>query len=61
MGLNGSGGMVLFTVEEGNAIITEIRGQLPDQAALVGVLDELDNCAIPVISMECMSIDLDKG
>ena len=53
-------GMAVFTVKEGNAIITEIRGQLPDQAALMGVLDELYNCAIPVISMECMGIDLCK-
>ena len=54
-------GMALFTVEEGNEIITEIRGQLPDQAALMGVLDELYNSAIPVISMECISIDSYKG
>jgi hypothetical protein len=53
--------MALLTVEEGNEIITEIRGQLPDQAALMGVLDELYNCAIPVISMECISIDSYKG
>ena len=54
-------GMALFTVEEGNAIITEIRGKLPDQAALMGVLDELHNSAIPLISLECMRIDSYKG
>jgi hypothetical protein len=53
-------GMEVFTVEEGEAIVTEIRGQLPDQAALMGVLDELYNCAIPVISMECISVDPHK-
>jgi hypothetical protein len=50
-------GMALFTVEESNPIITEIRGQLPDQAALMGVLDELYSCGIPVISMECVGVD----
>jgi hypothetical protein len=50
-------GMALFTVEEGDAVITEIRGQLPDQAALMGVLDELYSCGIPVISMECVGFD----
>ena len=50
-------GMEVFTVEEGEAIVTEIRGQLPDQAALMGVLDELYNCAIPVISVECIRVD----
>ena len=53
-------GMQLSTVKEGHAIITEIRGRLPDQAALMGVLDELYNCAIPVISMECISVDPHK-
>jgi hypothetical protein len=52
--------MEVFTVEEGEEIVTEIRGQLPDQAALMGVLDELYNCAIPVISMECISVDPHK-
>ena len=54
-------GMALLTVEEWNEIITEIRGQLPDQAALMGVLDELYNSAIPLLSLECMSIDPYKG
>ena len=53
-------GMAFFTVEEGDVIITEIRGQLPDQAALMGVLDELYNCAIPLISLECMRVNLCK-
>jgi hypothetical protein len=52
--------MALFIVEESNAIITEIRGQLPDQAALMGVLDELYSCGIPVISMECIGVDPHK-
>ena len=50
-------GLALFTVEEGDAVITEICGQLPDQAALMGVLDELYSCGIPVISMECVGFD----
>jgi hypothetical protein len=54
-------GMALFTVEEREAVVTEIRGQLPDQAALMGVLDELYNSSIPLISMECISFDPHKN
>jgi hypothetical protein len=53
--------MALFTVEEREAVVTEIRGQLPDQAALMGVLDELYNSSIPLISMECISFDPHKN
>jgi RimJ/RimL family protein N-acetyltransferase len=48
--------MELSTVEEGNTTFTEIKGRLPDQAALMGVLDELYNYAIPVIFMECIGV-----
>jgi hypothetical protein len=54
-------GMALFTVEEREAVVTEIRGQLPDQAALMGVLDALYNSSIPLISMECISFDPHKN
>ena len=42
--------------------VTELCGQLPDQASLMGVLEQLHNFSIPVISVACMSIDsLDKN
>jgi len=37
--------------------VTELCGRLPDQAALMGVLQHLYNCLIPVISVACMSVD----
>jgi hypothetical protein len=53
-------GMALSTVEEGKNTFTEIAGRLPDQAALMGVLDEIYSHAIPVIRVECMSVDPQK-
>jgi len=53
-------GMALSTVEEGKKTFTEINGRLPDQAALMGVLDELYSHAIPVMRVECISVDPQK-
>ena len=51
-------GMIVTVIEaKGQLTVTELRGQLPDQAALMGVLEYLHNCAIPVISMVNMSVD----
>jgi len=51
-------GMIVTVLEEpGQMTVTELRGQLPDQAALMGVLEYLHNCAIPVISVVKMSVD----
>jgi len=50
-------GMALSTVEEGNKTFTEIEGRLPDQAALMGVLDEIYSNVIPMIHVECISVD----
>jgi hypothetical protein len=52
--------MALSTVEEGKKTFTEINGRLPDQAALMGVLDELYRHAIPVMRVECISVDPQK-
>ena len=42
--------------------VTELCGQLPDQAALIGVLEQLHNFSISVISVACMGVDsLDKN
>lgn len=49
-------GMKVSVVEvEGHGAVTELSGVLPDQAALMGVLDHLYNCSIPLLSMECVS------
>ena len=51
-------GMIVTIFEaQGQLTVTELRGQLPDQAALMGILEHLHNCAIPVISMVNMSVD----
>ena len=34
--------------------VTELCGRLPDQSALMGVLEQLHDCAISVISVECV-------
>lgn len=50
-------GMIVTVVEsQDQYTVTELCGQLPDQAALMGVLEQLHNCAICVISVECMSV-----
>ena len=38
--------------------VTELCGQLPDQAALMGVLEQLHSFAVPLISVTCMSVGL---
>jgi hypothetical protein len=49
-------GMTVTTVEEEvQATYSELSGVLPDQAALMGVLDCLYNWRIPLISVECVS------
>jgi hypothetical protein len=50
-------GMTISSVEEeGRTAYSELIGSLPDQAALMGVLQQLNNCSITVISMECLGI-----
>ena len=50
-------GMTISSVEEeGRTAYSELIGSLPDQAALMGVLQQLNNCSISVISMECLGI-----
>jgi len=48
-------GMTLTVFEEaGKAAFTELSGLLPDQAALMGVLQQLYNRNIPLLSVECI-------
>jgi len=36
--------------------VTTLAGQLLDQAALMGVLNALYDCHLPILSVECLSI-----
>ena len=47
--------------EEGHAAFTELSGVLFDQAALMGALEQLYNCGIALLSVECVSAGLSKG
>jgi hypothetical protein len=50
------GGMTI-TIREapGQPTITELTGSLPDQAALLGVLNQLYLHLVPLLSVECLS------
>ncbi len=54
------GGLTIHNVESdrttGKPVVT-LTGQLADQAALLGVLNALYNLHMPLIAVECMSID----
>lgn len=41
--------------------VSTLSGQLADQAALFGVLNSLYNMRMPLLSVECISIDIPKG
>ena len=50
------GGMsIAIRDEPGQPTITEITGLLPDQAALLGVLNQLYLHLVPLLSVECLS------
>jgi len=49
-------GMAISTTEEeSQGSVTKLSGVLPDQSALIGVLNYLHDCRIPVLSVECVS------
>lgn len=51
-------GMTVSVFEQGaQGTITELSGLLPDQAALMGVLQQLYNRNIAVLSVECVAAD----
>ena len=55
-------GMAVVIEETGDqSTVTEIMGRLPDQAALMGILQHLYNCSIPLLSVECLEICNTKG
>lgn len=48
-------GMTISVIEaESRPTVTEITGKLPDQAALMGILQRLYSCLIPLLSVECI-------
>jgi len=54
-------GMTVTVFEEADqGTITELSGLLTDQAALMGVLQQLYNRNIPVFSVECVSAGIEK-
>jgi len=54
-------GMTVTVFEEADQqTITELSGLLADQAALMGVLQQLYNRNIPVFSVECVSAGIEK-
>jgi len=44
--------------EKDGGAVTEICGELPDQAALMGVLGLLYDCGAPLLSAECVGASL---
>ena len=54
-------GMEVSTIEtEDHGTVTELIGMLPDQAALMGILQQLNASIIPVLCAECLSRRLDS-
>jgi len=51
---------VTVSEEADQETITELSGLLPDQAALMGVLQQLYNRNIPVFSVECVNAGIEK-
>ncbi|HEU5432258.1 MAG TPA: hypothetical protein VFU81_11380 [Thermomicrobiales bacterium] len=46
------GGLRVVSVGGGGAAITVLTGRLPDQAALLGVLNALSNLGFPLLGVE---------
>lgn len=52
------GGMIITPSEdESGAMITTLRGQLPDQAVLFGLLNALYDMRLPVLSFRCLEVN----
>jgi hypothetical protein len=47
------GGLRIAPSEEGGAPVSELRGELLDQAALIGVLTALYELGLPLIALSC--------
>ncbi|MDD2321940.1 MAG: hypothetical protein PHO83_17995 [Geobacteraceae bacterium] len=54
-------GMTISIAEQkGQGTTSELSGQLPDQAALMGVLQELYCCGITLLGVECKGEGMGK-
>ncbi len=49
-------GMDIIVEDDEECPVTMLTGRLPDQAALLGVLNFLYNQRLPLLSVECLSI-----
>ena len=57
---NRLGGLTILGIEadpDASVGITTLTGQLADQAALFGVLNALYNMRMPLLKVECISVD----
>ncbi|HOP41446.1 MAG TPA: hypothetical protein PLI53_10430 [Geobacteraceae bacterium] len=52
---------ISITEQKGRGTISELSGQLPDQAALMGVLQELYTCGITLLGVECKPDNIGDG
>lgn len=51
------GGMTIIPMQdESGFAITTLRGRLPDQAALFGVLSALYDMRLPLLSFDCVGV-----
>ncbi|NCC35975.1 hypothetical protein [Candidatus Chloroploca sp. Khr17] len=51
--------LVVDRCASGDAVLT-LRGRLPDQAALMGVLNQLNHLGLPLISVELLAVGTDS-
>ena len=51
------GGMVVSTESDGQYPVTVLTGQMMDQAALFGVLATLYTLGLPLLAVECTSVE----
>jgi hypothetical protein len=50
------GGLRIIVIRTGRHTVTELVGRLTDQAALHGVLSTLYELGLPLLTVECMSV-----
>ena len=58
------GGLSMSVVGTDRSFVTTLSGQVRDQAALMGVLNQLYDMGFPLLSVECLSItrgEVDDG
>jgi hypothetical protein len=48
-------GMEIRQAEPGPPVVTVLRGELPDQSALQGIMNTLFELHLPILSAECVT------